>query len=241
MFTFKTREILMHKGKVKEMEKHVVVIYPHPDDESFGAAGTIINFRKQGVPVTYICGTLGEMGRNMGSPVFANRESLPKIRKKELEAACKKLDIDYRLLGYRDKTMEFEDRDQMARHIKEVLEEINPSLVITHYPEHGVHPDHNALGAATIEAVRLMEKDKRPTVWASAITKNFEEVLGNPDIIHDITPIFDQKMEAILLHKSQAEGMLKRFKEQPEEMAIARENFEKRLGKERFFIWEFDD
>lgn len=224
-----------------ELEKHVVVIYPHPDDESFGAAGTIINFRKQGVPVTYLCGTLGEMGRNMGSPVFANRETLPKIREKELAKACNKLDIDYRLLGYRDKTMEYEDRDQMARHIKEVLEEINPSLVITHYPGHGVHPDHNALGAATIEAVRLMEKDTRPTVWASAITKNFEEVLGNPDIIHDITPIFDQKMEAILMHKSQAGGMLKRFKEQPEEMAEIKESFEKRLGKERFFIWEFDD
>lgn len=50
------------------MEKHVVVIYPHPDDESFGAAGTIAKFREQGVPVTYLCGTLGEMGRNMGSP-----------------------------------------------------------------------------------------------------------------------------------------------------------------------------
>ncbi|MGM8366073.1 bacillithiol biosynthesis deacetylase BshB2 [Virgibacillus sp. W0181] len=223
------------------MEKHVVVIYPHPDDESFGAAGTIINFRKQGVPVTYLCGTMGEMGRNMGSPVFANRETLSKIREKELIEACKMLDIDFRALGYRDKTIEFEDKDAVAAHVKSVLEEINPSLVITHYPDHGVHPDHNALGAATIEAVRLMDEDKRPTVWASAISKNFEEVLGNPDIIHDITPIFDQKMEAILTHKSQAEGMLKRFDKHPEEMALMRENYEKRLGKEQFFIWDYSN
>src|SRR5699024_4034633 len=103
------------------MEKHVVVIYPHPDDESFGAAGTISKFRKEGVPVTYLCGTLGEMGRNMGSPIFANRETLPKLRKKELVEACKILDIDLRLLGYRDKTIEYEDKQEVARHIKGVL------------------------------------------------------------------------------------------------------------------------
>lgn len=223
------------------MEKHVVVIYPHPDDESFGAAGTIIHFREQGVPVTYVCGTLGEMGRNMGSPIFANRETLPKIREKELIAACEKLDINLHLLGYRDKTMEFEDTLQLATHIQQVLEEMKPSLVITHYPDHGVHPDHNALGAATIEAVRLMEEEKRPTVWASAITKNFEDVLGKPDIIHNVTSVFDQKMDAILTHKSQAEGMLKRYEERPEEFALVRENFEKRLGKEQFFIWDFSN
>src|SRR5699024_10824926 len=156
------------------MEKHVVVIYPHPDDESFGAAGTISKFRKEGVPVTYLCGTLGEMGRNMGSPIFANRETLPKLRKKELVEACKILDIDLRLLGYRDKTIEYDDKQEVARHIKGVLEEINPSLVITHYPNYAVHPDHNALGAATIEAVGMMDADTRPTVWAQAISHNFE-------------------------------------------------------------------
>lgn len=110
------------------MGKHVVVIYPHPDDESFGAAGTITKFREQGVPVTYLCGTLGEMGRNMGSPAFANRETLPEIRKEELKQACKVLDMDLQMLGYRDKTLEYEDRQEVAQHIKGILEQINPSL-----------------------------------------------------------------------------------------------------------------
>src|SRR5690625_5373541 len=96
------------------MEKHVVIIYPHPDDESIGCAGTIRKYREQGVPVTYLCGTLGEMGRNMGSPIFANRETLPKLRVEELIEACKILDIDLQLLGYRDKTIEYEDRQEVA-------------------------------------------------------------------------------------------------------------------------------
>ena len=142
------------------MEKHVVVIYPHPDDEAFGAAGTIAKFREEGVPVTYLCGTLGEMGRNMGSPTFANRESLPEIRKQELIDACKVLDMNLEMLGYRDKTIEFEDLGEIARNLKSYLDKLKPSLVITHYPDYAVHPDHNAFGAAAIEAVGMMEASR---------------------------------------------------------------------------------
>lgn len=224
-----------------EKHTHVVVVYPHPDDESIGTGGTILKFREQGVPVTYFCGNLGEMGRNMGSPIFANRETLPKIRIKELEDACEYLDIDFKLLGYRDKTMEYEDMTEMANHLKEELEKIKPSLVITHYPNYGVHPDHNALGMATVEAVRLMDEADRPTVWVSAITLGFEDVLGKPDIVNDVRDVLDEKIEAILKHKSQAEGMIKKIKEQPTEALDDRlRNFEKRMGTEMFYVWDYE-
>lgn len=224
-----------------EKEKHVVVVYPHPDDESFGAAGTITKFRNEGVPVTYLCGTLGEMGRNMGNPPFANRETMPLIREKELAEACRLLDIEYKLLGYRDKTLEFEDIREVANHIKEIIEDINPSLVITHYPPYAVHPDHNALGAATIEAVQMMEPDKRPKLWAQAISKSFETFLGEPDIIHDVTEQFDKKVEAIFAHKSQASGLIETFSGKTPEAIEQKTVFEKRMSLEQFYIWDFDN
>src|SRR5690625_1659353 len=209
-----------------ENQKHVVIIYPHPDDESFGAAGSIYHFRKKGVPVTYLCGTLGVMGRNMGTPPFANRETLAEIRKEELKEACEFLDIDYRLLGYCDKTIEFE--------------KIEPALVITHDPDHGVHPAHDALGEAAIEAVRLMDEEERPTVWASAITNNFEEVLGEPDIAISLEEHFDFKLDAILKHRSQAEGMLEKLDNTSDENKVYIDGLKGRLGKERFFTWKYN-
>ncbi|MDY0393220.1 bacillithiol biosynthesis deacetylase BshB2 [Virgibacillus halophilus] len=221
------------------MDKHVVIIFPHPDDESFGTAGTIAKFRSEGVPVTYLCGTLGEMGRNMGLPIIANRETMPEIRKQELINACKELDVDLQMLGYRDKTLEFEDRGEVATRLKGLLEELNPHLVITHYPGHGVHPDHNALGAAAIQAVGSMAPDKRPVVWASAITTNRYEVLGNPDIEVDISNFFDEKLKAIMAHETQAKGIIGNFRgrkpSQEDFKAIAKEA----LGKEAFYTWQF--
>ena len=49
-------------------ERHVLVIFPHPDDETFSSAGTIASYIDAGVPVTYACLTLGQMGRNLGNP-----------------------------------------------------------------------------------------------------------------------------------------------------------------------------
>jgi len=221
-----------------ENHTHVVVVYPHPDDESFGASGVSQKFRSLGIPVTYLCGTLGEMGRNMGTPPFANRETLPKIREKELQAACELLDIEYRLLGYRDKMIEFLDKKEIATHIKGILEEIQPSLVITHYPGYAVHPDHDSLGAATIEAVRMMDEEKRPEVWASAIARNFQEVLGEPDVFIEVAD-FEKKLQAIFQHKSQAEGLMKKVEESFDGKEEFMEELKERFGTERFFIWRF--
>ncbi|MFP7255407.1 bacillithiol biosynthesis deacetylase BshB2 [Virgibacillus sp. 7505] len=223
------------------MEKHVVVIFPHPDDEAFGAAGTIAKFRQEGVPVTYLCGTLGEMGRNMGNPTFATRESLPEIRKKELQDACKVMDVELQMLGYRDKVLEFEDLSKVSDHLKELLEKIKPTLVITHYPEYAVHPDHNALGAAAIDAVSRMEESARPKVWAQAFMRGYQEILGKPDVVQDIRPFVKTKVKTILCHKSQAQGVLGNVTgaELTEENmeAIALEHFK----EETFYTWNFEN
>lgn len=223
------------------MEKHVVIIYAHPDDESFGAAGTILKFRKQGVKVTYLCGTLGQMGRNMGSPIFANRETLPKIREKELAETCAYLDIECERLGLHDKMIEFENREEIAHKILEKLKRLKPTLVITHYPDYAIHPDHNAIGAATIEAVHMIKKEDRPTVWAQAISPNYEEVLGKPDIVHDVRDIFDKKIEAIFTHRSQAEGMLRGMDGTSRSMDEVKKDMIGRLGIEQFYVWDYHD
>lgn len=49
-------------------ERHVLVIFPHPDDETFSSAGTLASYIDKGIPVTYACLTLGQMGRNLGNP-----------------------------------------------------------------------------------------------------------------------------------------------------------------------------
>jgi len=219
------------------MERAVLVILPHPDDESFGLGGTIALHARAGTPVTYVCGTLGEMGRNMGNPFFATRETLSKVREKELREACRILGIkDLRLLGLRDKTIEFEDPNQIADQLKKIIIEINPSLIMTHYPGHGVHPDHDALGAATILAVSKLPKESRPTVHCHAITRNRIEVLGEPDVVVDIREVLDIKLAALRAHRSQTENMFKKWDHDPN----AKSQLTERWSREVFWTYRFE-
>ncbi|UII55823.1 bacillithiol biosynthesis deacetylase BshB2 [Cytobacillus spongiae] len=191
-----------------QSERHVLVIFPHPDDEAFGVSGTIAKHISNGTPVTYACLTLGEMGRNMGNPPFATRESLPKIRKAELEEAAKVLGIqDLRMLGYRDKTIEFEEEDLLTTHLLSIIREVNPSLIITFYPGYAVHPDHDATGAAVVRAVKQLPADQRPTLHCVAFSNNCVQELGGPDVINYVKDVAAIKIAAIKAHRSQTQLM----------------------------------
>jgi bacillithiol biosynthesis deacetylase BshB2 len=220
-----------------EKERAVLVIFPHPDDEAFGVSGTIATHTKRGTPVTYACLTLGQMGRNMGNPPFANRETLPEIRKQELREAADVLGIqDLRMMGLRDKTVEFEEEGKMTKMMASLIEEKNPSLVITFYPGYSVHPDHEACGAAVVRAVGNMPAEDRPKLHCVAFSNNCVQELGEPDILHDVTEVSDIKMAAISSHRSQTQLMVADMSEKlknqdPQTLAW--------LRNERFWTYKF--
>mgnify|MGYP002621465735 CR=1 FL=1 len=150
-------------------ERGLLVVLPHPDDETFSSGGTMARCADAGVRVTYLCGTYGDMGRRMGRPAFAHRESLRDVRERELAAACAVLGAEWRIMGLRDKCVEFEDPHEVAQRVREVIEELDPSTVITFYPGFAVHADHDALGLITQLAVRGLSASRRPRLLAVAV------------------------------------------------------------------------
>jgi bacillithiol biosynthesis deacetylase BshB2 len=220
-----------------EKERQVLVVFPHPDDEAFGVSGTIATHTANGTPVTYACLTLGEMGRNMGNPPFTTREGLPKIRKEELKNAAAAIGIqDLRMLGFRDKTIEFEDEEKLIGLINGMIEELNPSLVISFYPGYAVHPDHDATGAVVVETVSRIPAEKRPNLNLVAFSNDSVEKLGPPDIVHNISPVAERKLAAIRAHRSQSEQLFKDRLDAIENLdpeALAWLNFE------RFWTYKF--
>ncbi|WP_338473290.1 bacillithiol biosynthesis deacetylase BshB2 [Niallia sp. XMNu-256] len=222
-----------------EKERHVLVVFPHPDDEAFGVSGTMAAHVANGTPVTYACLTLGEMGRNLGDPPFATRESLPLIRKNELIDAAEAIGLkDLRMLGYRDKTLEFEDEEKIIADITAIINEVNPSLVISFYPGYAVHPDHDATGAAVVKAVERISPSERPKLHVLAFSNGCEEEIGQADVVYDVTSFADIKIAALLSHRSQAQLMVAGLEEKYEQGdpdVLARINFE------RFWTYRFTD
>ena len=215
------------------MPRTVLVVLAHPDDETFGCGGTIAKLVSEGATVTYACGTRGEMGRNMGNPPFANRETLRVLREQELGDACRELGIkELRLLNVWDKTTEFRDREQLADQIGALIAEIKPDLVITSHPVYGGHPDHCAIGAATIRALERLPADRRPLVWVNGRST---DKAGLPLEEVDISSVSEIKMAATRAHRSQSEGMLQRVRKDPEEAERRRQW----TLRERHMVYKF--
>lgn len=221
-----------------EKERHVLVVFPHPDDEAFGVSGTITTYIKMGVPVTYACLTLGEMGRNLGNPPFATRESLPQIRKKELQAAADAMGLtDLRMMGLRDKTVEFEDDHKMVKMIEDLIEETNPSLIISFYPGYAVHPDHDATGRAVVRAVRRIPANERPKLHVVAFSNNTLAELGNPDVTNDIRDALTNKLNTMKAHSSQTAWMMPMVEQK---LAEGDKETTNRFTFEQFYKYKWD-
>lgn len=217
--------------------RSLLVVLPHPDDESFAAGGTIARFKDAGKPVLYLCGTYGDGGRRMGSPPLAHRESMRDIRELELQEACQVLGCSYRMLGLRDKTVEFEDPQRIAGLVQEVITEFNPSAVITFYPGYGVHPDHNALGHATRLAVCDLPEAERPDLLAVAVGgPDAIAELGPQHVYSDIRQHAARKVDALKAHRSQTQFLFQRLEngtnDQDEQARVFRSEA---MSVERFY------
>jgi LmbE family N-acetylglucosaminyl deacetylase len=193
--------------------KRVLVINAHPDDSDFGASGTIAQWVKKGIQVSYVLCTNGDQG---GEESGIAKEDMPKVRQREQREAGAVIGVtDITFLNYVDGHLEptLALRKDIVREIRRV----QPDRMVCQSPERNwerigaSHPDHLAAGEAAIQAV--YPDARNPFAFTDLLEKEnlqpwkVREVwmLGyaNPDYFVDVTDTFDLKIKALHAHASQ--------------------------------------
>lgn len=88
------------------MKATLFAVFAHPDDESFGAGGTLAKYAPNGTRVVLVCATRGEVGE-ISDASLATPESLTHVREDELRYASQTLRIsELNFLDYLDSGME---------------------------------------------------------------------------------------------------------------------------------------
>jgi len=189
----------------------VLCVVAHPDDIDFGMAGTVAALTKAGSTVVYAIATSGEAGIPEDMP----RAELTALRQAEQRAAGAVVGVtDVRFLGMPDGHLEADLT--LRREISRVIRAVKPDLVLTQSPTrrwdriYASHPDHLAVGEATMAAV--YPDARNPHAHVSLLAEGFEphavpEVwiggLTPTDVLIDITDVIDTKAEALASHTSQ--------------------------------------
>jgi LmbE family N-acetylglucosaminyl deacetylase len=139
-----------------------MTIFAHPDDETFGLAGTLQRATSAGHPVAIVCATRGEAGE-IADPSLATRETLGVVREGELRRAMAAVGVDdVRFLDYIDGRLPEADPDEAVTKIMRHLRDFRPDVVVTFAANGGYgHVDHMAIHRLTLAALAAAADPQR--------------------------------------------------------------------------------
>jgi LmbE family N-acetylglucosaminyl deacetylase len=207
-------------------------IYAHPDDETFGAAGTICLLRSKGWRVVLACATLGDKGKCGEPPVCAPHE-LPAVREAELRGAACVLDLsEIHLLGYRDKELTNAPPQEIRQKLVAIIRAEKPEIAFTFDPNgFNVHPDHVAISRFAADAVAAAADARwlpdlgdahavRELLWTPPLApweQTSTDLHNEPgiDIVLDVSKWADKKEAALRAHRTQHTSVEQHFFSKP--------------------------
>ena len=206
--------------------RRLLFVHAHPDDESIGTGATMAKYAAEGVQVTLVTCTLGELGEvippSLAHLAAEQEDRLGEYRIGELAAACDLLGVtDHRFLGgpgrWRDSGMMGTpdntdprcfwqaDVDEAAAALLDVIREVRPQVLVT-YDANGFygHPDHIQAHRVSWRAFELAQTD------AAARTEGLARFYATaaPDSAEvtteiDATAYFERKLAAMRAHATQ--------------------------------------
>ncbi len=180
-------------NQYKLIMQTILVISPHPDDESIGCGGTICKHIMEGDRVEVIFLTSGEKGGHGRS-----EEETIRLREEEAISAGKILnvaDVEF----WREPDGAFYPNENCVNRLIQKIQTIQPTnIYVPHELEQ--HPDHKAAAVLVGNVIKKLPADVQlPIVWMYEVWTPIQQI----DHIVDITGYITIKQKAIQAHNSQ--------------------------------------
>jgi len=189
------------------MNKQVLVIAAHPDDETYGLGGTIARHTRQGDQVTILILTDGVTARHQ---VTAPQQAAA-------HNACRTLGAeDVRFAGLPDQHLDGVPLLEVIKPISALVKELRPQVVYTHH-RGDANQDHRAAFAATLVAVRPFGDNPVAQVWCYEVASSTEWGPPHPDwaflpnAFVDIALTLEMKLAAIEAYRETFQSEVKPF------------------------------
>ena len=179
-------------------EKNILVIAPHPDDETLGCGGTIAKHVSSGDHVTLCIVT------TVYTPDWTE-ESID-IRNEQITKAIEILGInDVIKLGYRTVKLDTIPQKEISERLADVVKQVNPDIAYIPY-KGDLHRDHRIIFESALVALRpvnwnvqriLSYETLSETEWGQPIEPFI------PNAYCNISETFSKKAEAMEAYKTE--------------------------------------
>jgi len=185
--------------------RSILVISAHSGDFVWRAGGAIALSAERGDDVRIVCLSYGERGESQGlwKQEGMTLEKVKKERRSEAEAAAQALgaSISFHDLGDYPLVIDHAGLDKIAT----AMRAAQPEVLLTHVADDPYNRDHNAAHEATLLARQISQAagyDRSASPIGAPQVLQFEphqpEQCGFvPNLLLDITPVFDRKRKAM--------------------------------------------
>jgi 4-oxalomesaconate hydratase len=188
----------------------VLAISAHAADFVWRAGGCLALAAAQGRPAHVICLSYGERGES--AELWRQGKSLGEVkelRRDEAERAAEVLGVQVSFLDAGDYPLR--PTDNLIDALVQTMRQVQPAVILTHAADDPYNRDHPRAAELTIEARILAQADGYPSehpVLGAPPVFRFEphqpEMCGfMPDVLLDITAVFDTKRTAMECMRAQ--------------------------------------
>ncbi|MBM3918039.1 MAG: bacillithiol biosynthesis deacetylase BshB1 [Sphingomonadales bacterium] len=179
----------------------VLAIAAHPDDAELGCGGTLLLHKSMGYRVGVVDLTRGEMGSRGNAD----------LRDLEARAAADFMGLDYRAqLGMADGL--FEESAANLQSIAGAIRYTRPRVVLAN-ARGDRHPDHGRAARLVARAIFMSglpmfetwgdDGHKQEAFRPELLLHYIQDHYRKPDVVVDITPFFEGKMDVVRCYSSQ--------------------------------------
>jgi len=201
--------------------RRVLVVTPHPDDDTFTAGGTMALLARNENMIRVVIYTSDNAGSR--DPEMTH-ERLAAIRKAEEEKACAILGIPKEniiWLGYDDGMLEYADRRELTKQVAREIRRFKPDALFSPDPgapyEQYHKSDHRAAAFVTVDAIRAARwrlyfpelEEAGFDAWNVPLAFFYYTVNANYSV--DITAVAELKARAAAAHTSQFGRMVDHY------------------------------
>jgi len=182
----------------------MLVISAHAADFVWRAGGAIALTASRGDPVTVLCLTYGERGESASAwRAGKTLDEIKALRRAEATSAAAVLGAEIEFLDAGDYPLR--ETDELIHRIVEVYRQVSPSVVLTHPVADPYNYDHPAAAQMALRARVLAQAAGYPApgepIGAPPVflfEPHQPEMCGfKPDVLLDITPVFEAKRKAM--------------------------------------------
>ncbi len=181
---------------------NILVVSPHPDDETLGAGGTLLKMKKKGHKIYWL--NVTDVTEELGWS-----KDYIEHRKEQIKSVREYYGFDgFNNLAFPASKLSQIDEGEIISSIRNVFEEVKPEWIIIP-GQYDAHSDHRVVYNCCMVAAKAFRAPyiKRiiTTEIASETDNGFQETKFYPNLYVDISDEIEDKIKAVKIYDTEIE------------------------------------